>query len=487
MKKNAAILLQKTREHSVFHTFSARSTQFGYTETSRLIVAVSGGSDSVALAMVAAAWAKEQNKDIVFAYFDHETDRSRNEAEWSLVTELSHVLSIPPARGSAGQYDAVVGRGPEETWRMQRYQFLRSLAGQSGLILTGHTMDDAAETFLLAATRGGTGGALGGIRRQRKDGVTRPFLGIRREQLRDLLRQLGVEWIEDPTNNDETAPRVFIRRRILPELISRFGPKSLEGIVRSARWFEELDDLAERFAQQAASELVRPGGFNETVLDLSRLRDYHPAVQRRVLRKVLAEKFGDPCSLLSRPVDQLVRLVAEARAFSLGLPEGLRAVTRQDTLVVERPTVASKHGTDRIVFVPVPGCVWLGGSPQGIAASLVWFGSRPFDSFSFTLDTALLDSRKIRGALRIRCRQPGERFRPLGAFSGTVKLKKYLRDRGVPIGKRWLVPIVTDESGRLLWIPGVARSNVASLAKHTRHAILLRSIRERSRGSNLGG
>jgi tRNA(Ile)-lysidine synthase len=487
LKTDAAILLQRVREHPVFHTFSAGSVQLGYTEASRLIVAVSGGGDSVALAMVAAAWAKEHGKEIVFAYFDHETDRSRNEAEWHLVTELSRVLSVPSARGSAGEYSDIVGRGPEETWRKQRYQFLRSLAGQSGLTLTGHTLDDAAETFLLAAFRGGTGNALSGIRRQRNDGVIRPFLGVRREQLRDLLRQLGVEWIEDTANDDETTPRVFVRRRILPELISRFGPKSLEGITRSARWFEELNDLADRLAQQAASELVRPGRLNETSLDLSRLRDYHPAVQRRVLRVVLAEKFSDPCSLLSRPADQLVRLVAKGRAFALGLPQGLRAVTRQDSLVIAKPIVGSSHGADRVVFIPVPGCVWLGGTLLGIAASAVWCGSRPFDSFAFALDTALLDSSEICGALRVRCRRPGERFRPLGAFSGTVKLKKYLRDRGVPIGERWHLPIVTDESGRLLWIPGVARSNVAAITEHTRHAILLRSVHERSLGSNLGG
>jgi tRNA(Ile)-lysidine synthase len=480
------IRLQTIRDHPFYGAFHSQSTELGYAEASRLVVAVSGGGDSVALALIAATWAKEQNKDIVLAYFDHETDFVRNQSEWCLVNELSCALSVLAVRGSAAQYAYVEGRGSEEKWRNQRYQFLRSLAGRRGIILTGHTMNDAAETFLLAGLRGGSGGALSGIRRHRNDGIVRPLLGIRREQLRDLLQQLGVEWVEDRTNSDQRGPRVFVRQRILPLLVSRFGLKSLEGLVRSARWFEELNDLADTLAEQAALESATSGRMHETRLDLSRLRTYHPAVQRRVLRKVLAEQLRNPCSLLSRPVDELVRLLDTGATGTLGLPEGLRAHIRNNMLVLERPGVGENRHADRYTFIPVPGRVLLRGTPRAIAASTMWRGSWPFGSFSFSLDTAILDSSEICGSLQIRRRQAGERFRPLGSFTGTVKLKKYLRDRGIPISERWRVPVVTDASGELLWIPGIARSDRARVTKHTRRAILLRALRNKSMESHLG-
>ena len=137
-----------------------------------VVVAVSGGGDSTALALLVDAWRVARSRMAMLAYFDHEHEPERHECEWRQVQGLARWLGMPAARGSAGLFRAIEGRSQEEVWRNRRYAFLLSLTGSTGVVVTGHTMDDVAETFVMAAIRGGSGSAMAGPRR--RTGTDRP-------------------------------------------------------------------------------------------------------------------------------------------------------------------------------------------------------------------------------------------------------------------------------------------------------------------------
>ncbi len=473
------LLAASVREHKLYKKFALSCRGLECLSAQRLVAAVSGGGDSMALALLAAAWASDHSQEIILAYFDHETAQARNREEWNLVHNLARVFSISALRGATDSLATkITGRGREDTWRKRRYAFLFAIAGKDGLVLTGHTLDDAAETFLLAAVRGGSGGAMAGVRRKRNDGVVRPLLGLRRSELRDLLVDLGVEWVEDPTNESMEEHRAFVRHKVLPEIVSMFGPSSINGLARSALLVEEWDSLVENLARKAFGQVVDCSKSPVTVLDLERLRRYHPSVIRRVIRDVLVEKFDKPGISLTDPVEQLYELIKARRHFQLGLPRGLIAKASTDALVIEVPNSAVEP-TSPVQFsfpLPVPGHLGPERIGEGILSSKIWFGRITPREFHFSLDTALIDADQIWGSLRVRNRKFGDRFVPMGLIRGRVKLKKYLRDRAVPLEKRWRLPVVTDNSGKIIWIPGTVRSNLAPITPATRVAILLKRV-----------
>jgi tRNA(Ile)-lysidine synthase len=256
---------------------------------SRLLIGVSGGSDSVALAVIMKELSEHGGFSVAgLAHVNHRLrpTAARDEA---FCRELALRLDLPVRIESVDvqSYAATQRLSTEDAARRLRYESLRHSAVdvQADRVAVGHTRDDQAETFLLKLIRGAGMVGLAGVYPQR-DEVIRPLLDVSRAELREHLVAAGHGWMEDETNEDVKNPRNRIRHRVLPELNLAAGADTSHAIARAAGLARDdgqwLDELAEsRF------DMVARQGPNGVEIDAEALDKEPPPVQRRVLLRAL--------------------------------------------------------------------------------------------------------------------------------------------------------------------------------------------------------
>jgi tRNA(Ile)-lysidine synthase len=220
---------------------------------SRVLIGVSGGSDSVALARALIELGPVL--DVLVAGLAHYNHRLRETAgrDEAFCRNLAASLNLPFSTEAAdvAAYAGEHRLSLEDAARRLRYAFLeRAAAAQSATcIAVGHTLDDQAETVLLKLMRGAGPAGLGGVY-PRRGTVVRPLLGVSREELRAWLTSLGQPWVEDESNADLSNPRNRVRHRVLPELDAAYGGATRPSIARAAELAREdgqwLDELAAR-------------------------------------------------------------------------------------------------------------------------------------------------------------------------------------------------------------------------------------------------
>jgi tRNA(Ile)-lysidine synthase len=218
---------------------------------SRVLVGLSGGSDSVALTR--ALLELSATLDIQLAALAHFNHRLRHAAanDQEFCRDLAASLGVPFVAEAAdvAAYAGTQGLSIEDAARRLRYDFLERTAARlpADRVAVGHTMDDQAETFLLKLMRGAGSTGLGGVYPQRGI-VIRPLLDVSRDELRAWLSSLGQVWVEDETNADLANPRNRLRHRVLPELDAAYGGPTRASIARAAELAREdgqwLDELA---------------------------------------------------------------------------------------------------------------------------------------------------------------------------------------------------------------------------------------------------
>jgi tRNA(Ile)-lysidine synthase len=311
-----------------------------------VVVAVSGGADSTALllAIEELKTANRLNTDICVAHLNHLLRNSSNkDAKW--VADLAERVGFRSVigRSKVGEKALVMTDNLEQAARNARYNFLERTAKKvsAEYVLTGHTMDDQAETVLMRLMRGSAGAGLGGMEaiRPLKQGspikLVRPLLWARRSDTEDYCRFRRIEFLSDEMNDDEAFARVKVRKHLLP-LMQSFNNRIVEAISRTAAQLRE--DGAVLFGDSEA--LLRRASLNSETktptLDVKVLADAAPALRRRALRQWISEARGGLRRLemvhLSA-VEKLLEGTAGGRVVEL--PSGGRVRRRRNRLEFE--------------------------------------------------------------------------------------------------------------------------------------------------------
>ena len=259
-----------------------------------MLIAISGGSDSVALLFLLRDLAENGKFTVAgLAHLNHQLRATADRDERScrdLADRLN--LRIAVKKEDVKGYARVRNLSVEDAARRIRYDFLEQAADTFGAdrIAVGHTQDDQAETLLLKLIRGAGLTGLAGIR-PRRGRIIRPLLDAARGDLRKYLSDVGQEWIDDESNEDLANPRNRIRHRVLPELDCAAGASTRPAIARAAGLAREdtewLDELAERRYEQ----LAQPSEDGVTI-EAAALAAEPPPVRRRVLLKALRVAAG---------------------------------------------------------------------------------------------------------------------------------------------------------------------------------------------------
>jgi len=312
---------------------AVRTTLSGYGRAALVLVACSGGADSLALAAAAAFVAPRLGLRAGLVTVDHglqpgSAERAAEVAAWGARAGLDPV-EVCPVR--------VAGRrgGPEAAAREARYDALLAVAHRRGAaaVLLGHTRDDQAETVLLALARGSGPRGLSGMRPRREvDGVAllRPLLGIARSQTEQACAALDLAPWADPHNADPAYARVRVRAAALPALVAALGPDVVDNLARTAGLLAADADCLDALAASAGAAATDAEGM----LHVPALRELPAALRTRVLH-AWARQHGVPGAALShRHVAALDALVTAWRGQGpAALPGGVTAVRRGAVLL----------------------------------------------------------------------------------------------------------------------------------------------------------
>ena len=434
----------------------------------RILVAVSGGSDSTALLALFAGAAADLGIDLHVAHLDHgwRGKASARDAESVRRLALSYRLPV-----TVGQLDPAVWRrrpsSREARARTLRRRFLEATAAEVGAqrIALGHTLDDQAESLLLRLLRGSGRRGLAGIYPVVDGLYIRPLLGLRRADLRAWLRARRLRWREDVTNRDLSLTRNRVRRRLLPLLERDFNPRATEVLARAANLLRDEEEWLESLTGEAYGAVAseQPQGV---ALDAERLGAMPRALRRRVARRAVARCLGHLRGIDQRHVDRALALLQRGKPRSLDLPKGLR-VSRDDDTLVFRVRDAERAETAEVAgMCPVPG--ELRFPLLRLTARLAEEG-KPLPKPG--PDRALLDADLVKGPLVVRPRRPGDRFHPQGA-PGTRRLKSFLIDRKVPVDERGRIPLVLSGE-KIAWVVGHRIDDRFKITPATRRVLVL--------------
>ena len=444
----------------------------------RILVAVSGGSDSTALLALFARAARDLGVDLHVAHLDHGWRGAASERDAEFVRRLALRFKVPV---TVGHVDPVAWRraglrvagrrqsSREARARALRRRFLKATAAEIGAqrVALGHTLDDQAESFLMRLLRGSGRRGLGAIHPV-VDGVfIRPLLGLRRSELRAWLRARGLRWREDATNRDLRLTRNRVRRRLLPLLERQFNPKVVEILARTADLLRDEEAWLEPMTAAAYEEAVsdRPKGI---ALDRKRLGAMPLALRRRVVRLAIARVRGHLRGLDKRHVDAVLHLLpSRCGNARFPLPQGVWVGVDGPNLVFEvHGPAAEVEEALREGALPSPGDFELG------AFRLTARLAAPGDSLPKPgAGVALLDADLLKGPLLVRSRRPGDRFHPQGA-PGTRRLKEFLIDRKVPVDERGRIPLVLSGE-RIAWVVGHRIDDRFKITPATRRVLVL--------------
>ncbi len=288
-----------------------------------ILVAVSGGGDSVALLYLLAALSMGRGWTLAVATLDHGLRGDEGAADAVFVQELASRLELPVI-SNRRVIDVPAGGSPETSARAVRYAFLHEAASAQGAsaIALAHTQDDQAETLLYRLARGtGTLGA-GSMHRWAAP-LWRPLLRVTRESLRGFLTEAELPWREDASNGQRGAVRNRLRLDVLPALRDALGRDVIATLARAAELAQDDESLLESMAKQAALSVVSSVSEHEAVLDRKRLSQLPLALARRILRASFRQLAGDGLALDASHVAALLSLAqAEGDGTHADLPAG---------------------------------------------------------------------------------------------------------------------------------------------------------------------
>lgn len=416
---------------------------------STVLVACSGGADSVALSCALARHARESGSlRVALGHVDHGL-RAASADEAESVRALARRLEVPFfLRQLSGLAGRLSEQGLEAAAREARYAALVSLCSEASAqsIATAHTRSDQAETVLLRLARGAGPGALAGVRRVRAIGalrVVRPLLGVPRSATERYCADLGLPFTRDPHNQDPRRARTRVRTE-LPRLAALLNPRLEEALAGAAALLADEDELMGALAAARLEEARASGGFAAAAL-----RALPLALLRRCLLLAAAEARARPERTHLERIGQLLRKGSGSVALPLGRAALESGVLRFAGGPPERPPPAPAALAP--IAVPGPGrYAW------GAAVVEVNAGDGPTAPAAETPGGPAwlqIDAARAPFPWVLRAVRAGDRFRPGGGRE--KKVSDLLIDARVPRLRRASLALLEDAGGGLFFVEGL--------------------------------
>ena len=403
----------------------------------KVVVAVSGGPDSVCLLHILYGLRKELNIKLHIAHLNHQLRGAESDADAEYVRKLAGRMKIPATLESADvkAYRKEHRLTLEEAAREVRYCFIASVTQKEGAVCAavGHTSNDHAETVLMHLIRGSGIKGLRGLAPQNtlktQSGdlkVIRPLLELTREETVAYCKEHGLETRTDSSNLSTQPFRNKIRRKLLPEL-KKYNPQIMEALLRTAR--SAAADLD--FIEQEAEYIFDTIGSNENgavTLNKKLFLSLHPAVQRQILRDAIEKLLGSLKDIEAGHIEDMMEALEKPAGKTIGLPFGLKFYIDYERYILstDNPLECPLPELKGEFTLNIPGKTTASG--WEVEASYVPSPAEIRDEGGFT---ACFDASKTGKKLTVRAMRPGDRFQPLG-MKQEKKLSRFMTDERIP-------------------------------------------------------
>ncbi|MDH4037164.1 MAG: tRNA lysidine(34) synthetase TilS [Candidatus Krumholzibacteria bacterium] len=427
----------------------------------RVLVAVSGGADSMALLAAAADHAARGGARVVAAHFDHRIRRdSARDIDTVRALADAHGIRVVAGAGDVPARARSARVSMETAAREARYEFLRDAAARESCnwIATAHTRSDQVETVLMRILRGAGARGLAGIARER-DSLVRPLLDVARADTLDYCARHGIAFVTDPSNDDRRFARNAVRHDTLPALRRAF-PTIDDALLRTSRGAEEALRAARLVTDVRLGRLCRDNGA--WVLPVDAFAGLDESEVAILLGDVL-ERIGCLAGVTAVHYGHVRALArAERVGASVDLP-GV-SVRRDHDALVWRVRGVEVNEELRAAPLSVPGAVELNGwivralradELAGSEACSTRFHEARFQPSRAKCLSGEQASLPVR-QLTVRSPRPGDRIRPFG-MSGSKKLSDIFIDKKIPHRDRARA-VVIESGGEIVWVPGVVAS-----------------------------
>jgi len=409
------------------------------TDADTVLICVSGGADSMCLLEIMRHISYEYGFDIAVAHYNHKLRGEESDRDETFVMERCEEHGIPfySGRGDVAMFAKRRGLCIEEAARDMRYEFFYDTAELTGAgrIATAHTMDDNAETIVLNLARSAGANGLSGIPPVR-DFVIRPLLRISREDVIAFINEREIPYVEDSTNTLDIYTRNKVRHTIIP-MFKELNPRFNEAASTAAellRADEELiADLADLFIRDCCA------GLTTEAADLAVLPF---SVSSRVIRKL----YGGSLSY-NHVKDVLALSAGDNPSASLSLPGMI--VYREYNRLIFNPAQNESEEEFAPVYPTIGNSfIILKLGLKITCKSVVYDDSMSKSEINKTFTTFLFKNIDICGKMSVRSRSAGDRIRLKGQ-NCTKTLKKLFIEKRIPVRKRNLIPVISDEEGVL--------------------------------------
>jgi len=450
----------------------------------KLLVAVSGGPDSVCLLHILTELREKLGISLHVAHLDHQLRGAESAADADYVAQLAHRLGIPATvdQRDVKAYQVQHRLTLEEAAREVRYTFLAQVAGAIGAerVATGHTTDDHVETILMHLIRGtGTRGLRGLLARSRwhfsgnSITIIRPLLGVSHEETNSYCQQYELMSRIDASNLSPSPLRNRIRHELIP-LIQSYNPRVTDALLRTADIAADdlalLDDETTRLWKETVQEQD-----NTIALDKERCQKLPAAAKRHMLRRAVERLLGDLKDIETRHIAEVMAALAKPAGKRLNLPGGLIFSIEYDKYLLSfDPAALSPFPTLTGEFpLKIPGETSLPG--WRIEATIMLPTALKNDAGDYK---AYFDLDKTGNKLIVRTRKTGDRFQPLG-MSQPKKLNEFMIDEKIPSAWRQRIPLVCSPH-HILWVVGWRIDDRARVNDKTKEALCLAFRRQQS-------
>jgi tRNA(Ile)-lysidine synthase len=426
----------------------------------RVLVAVSGGPDSVALLGALEMVARRCRIQLCAAHFNHRLRGAESERDQAGAVAVAARLGVPCMTGTSA---ALADANLEARAREQRYAFLTEVAAAQRCtkIATGHTLDDQAETVLMRLLRGTGWDGLAGIHAVRDGRIIRPLIECSRQQVLAFLQERGLPFCEDSSNDDRRFLRNRVRHEVLP-LLRAINPEVQRHLAATAHILAAEGGVLDDILRMA---VLRTADGVKEALTISAIYAAPQGLAPRLVRAWLRRQRGSLTGLGAAHVQAIVDLARGARPNAqVRLPGGQMVVREYEHLRWRAKATAMVPPATHVLM---PGATLELETGWRISAELVAASpARTADLWSLAADADA-----IAAPLIVRRARRGDRIRPLG-MQGHRKLQDVFVDRKLPRALRQTCPVV-EVDGEVLWVPGVVRSGRALITPATRSALRL--------------
>lgn len=446
-----------------------------------ILVAVSGGPDSMVLLHVLYSLQKEYQWRIGVIHINHQLRGEESELDEAYVKKFCLQLGIPcwieyvDVKGTKQQ----VGGNKQEIARTLRYDAFAKVAKREGFryVALAHQQDDQAETILMRLIRGTHSSGLIGIPIRRLwEGMEliRPLLSISRRSIDAYCKQYQLQPRTDQSNFSTEYTRNFLRLQVFPEL-EKMNPNVKETIAQLGMRMLEEEEVWKQWEREALEQISFQQKQDKVSWSRKRFHDLPIALQRRVVKLILSSlRWLTELEISYSRIEQVRNWVlSPAPSGEIHLDQGVYARKSYEIVTIQKQSDKDKTATLTLeeLQLNIPGKTEYHPSLGTVEAYL--FDQPQPEEWFFSLPSVVFDYDQLpSGLIFARPRKAGDRMSCFG-FHGTKKVKELMMEQQVPRLLRDLIPVVHLD-GQILWIPGVRRSAIAPVTSQTNRYLYLR-------------